>query len=147
MSDTHNKLQYGNKYNHWKISELDLDFNYFSFSNRNLNQTHLTKHQTLSPNHQFSQRIWYVEHHSVHAHMAWSQKFRKSEISLDTGTKTVISTILFVCTTTTWISPHNANTPPHRDIKLWAREATCWTVVALHSKMLDTLSQEIFVSE
>jgi len=34
----------------------------------------------LSPNHQFSQRIWYVEYYSVHAHMAWSQKFCKSKI-------------------------------------------------------------------
>jgi len=76
MWDSHDKLQYGNKYNHWKILELALDLNYFSFSKPNLNQTHLTRHQTLSPNHQFSQRIWYVEHHSVHAHMAWSQKFR-----------------------------------------------------------------------
>jgi len=67
--------------------DLILHFNYFSFSNRNINsnQTRLTKHQILSPNHQFSQRIWYVECCSVHAHMAWSQKFRKSEISLDTG--------------------------------------------------------------
>ena len=40
-----------------------------------LNPTHLPKHQTLSPNLQFSQRIWYVEYHPVHAHMAWSQKF------------------------------------------------------------------------
>ena len=73
MSDTHNKLQYGNKY--------------FSFSNCNTNHTptHLPKHQFLNPNHQFSQCILYVEFCSVHAHMAWSQKFRKSEISLDTS--------------------------------------------------------------
>jgi len=52
-----------------------LDLNYFSFSNSNPNpnQTHLkTKLQALS--HQFSQRIWYAEYYSVHAHMAWSQK-------------------------------------------------------------------------
>ena len=42
MSDTHNKLQYGNTYNHWKILDLALDLNYFSFSNSN--QTHLPKH-------------------------------------------------------------------------------------------------------
>ena len=40
----------------------------------------------LSPSHQFSQRIWYVqvEYHFVHAYMSWNQKFRKSEILLDT---------------------------------------------------------------
>ena len=78
MWDTHNKLQYGNNHNHWKILDLILDLNYFSFSNPNPNPkpTHLPKHQTLSPNHQFSQGIWFVEYYSVHAHMAWSQKFR-----------------------------------------------------------------------
>ena len=72
MSDTHNKLQYGNKYNHWKILDLFLDLNYFfSNPNPNLNPTHLPiKHQILSPNPQFSQRIWYVEYYSVHAHIA-----------------------------------------------------------------------------
>jgi len=50
-----------------------------------LNQTHLPKHQTLSSNNQFSQRIWYAEYHSAHAYMAWSHEFRKSEISLETG--------------------------------------------------------------
>ena len=59
MSDTHNKLQYGNKYNQCKILDLILDFNYVSFSNCNINPNpkHLPKHQILSPNHQFSQRI------------------------------------------------------------------------------------------
>ena len=78
MSDTDNELQYGNKQNQWKILNLILDFNYFSFSNCNTNPnpTHLPKHQTLSPNHQFSQRYLYVECFSVHAHMTWSQKFR-----------------------------------------------------------------------
>jgi len=72
MSDTHNKLQNGNNYNHWKILELVLDLNYFSFFNpvTNPNPTHLARHQTLSLNHQFSQRIWYVEYYFVHAHMA-----------------------------------------------------------------------------
>jgi len=88
MSDTHNKLHYGGKHNQWKLLDLilDLDFNYFSFSNCNINPnpTHLAKHKILSPNHQLSQRIWYVECCSVHTHMAWSQKLRKSEISLDT---------------------------------------------------------------
>jgi len=81
----HNKLWCGNNFNHWKFLVLVLDFNYFSFShpNPNPNPTHLPKHESLSHNHQFSQRIWYVEYWSVHAHMAWSQKFRKSEISLD----------------------------------------------------------------
>jgi len=65
MSDTHNKLQNGNNYKHWKILDLVLDLNYFSFSNPdpNTNPTHLPKHQTLSPNHQCSQRFWYVEYY------------------------------------------------------------------------------------
>ena len=46
MSDTHNKLHHGNNYNHWKILDLVLDLNYFSFSNPN--QT-LTWH-TQTPN-------------------------------------------------------------------------------------------------
>jgi len=78
MSDTHNKPQYGDNYNHWKMLDLVLDLNRFYFSNQNINHnpTHLTEHSTLSPNHHFSQRILYVEeYHSVHAHMAWSQKF------------------------------------------------------------------------
>ena len=50
----------------------------FPFSNCDINPnpTYLPKHQMLSPNHQFSQRSQYVECCSVHAHMAWSQKFR-----------------------------------------------------------------------
>jgi len=72
MSDTHNKFLYGTNYDHWKMLDFILGLNYFSFSNRNPNPnpTHLPKHQTLSPIHQFSQRIWYVEYYSVHAHMA-----------------------------------------------------------------------------
>ena len=31
MSDTHNELQYGNNYTHWKILNLVLDLNYFFF--------------------------------------------------------------------------------------------------------------------
>jgi len=76
-------LQFKNNYNHWKLLDLVLDLNYFSFSN--LNPKHLPKHQTLSTHHQFSQRFWHVEYYSMHVHMVWSQKFRKSEISLDTG--------------------------------------------------------------
>jgi len=54
MSDTHNKLQYGNNYSHWKFLDLVLDLHYFYFSNPNPNPTHLPKDQTLSPNnHQF----------------------------------------------------------------------------------------------
>ena len=57
-----------------------MDF-YFYFSNCSINPnpTYLPKHQPLSPNHQFSQRIWYRERCSVHAHMAWGQEFRKSK--------------------------------------------------------------------
>jgi len=77
MSDTHDRPQCRNKPSHWKIFNLVLDLNYFSLSNSspNPNPTDLPKHQTLSPNHQFSQRIWSVEYCSVHAHVAWSQKF------------------------------------------------------------------------
>jgi len=83
MSDTRNKLQYENNYNNWNILDLVWDLNYFYFSNPN--PTRLPKHQSLSPNHQFSKRIWYVDYYSVQAHMAWNQKFRKSEILLGTG--------------------------------------------------------------
>jgi len=43
MSDTPNKLYYGNNYNHWKFLDLVLDLNFFSFShpNPNRNPTHL----------------------------------------------------------------------------------------------------------
>jgi len=59
MSDTHNKLQYRNNCNHWKILDLVLDLNYIYFSNPNPNpnRAHLPKHLTLSPNQQLSQRI------------------------------------------------------------------------------------------
>jgi len=42
---THNTLQHGNNYDQWKILDLVLDLNYFSFSNPNPypNQTHLPK--------------------------------------------------------------------------------------------------------
>jgi len=82
MSDTHKKLQYGNNYNHWKILDLVLDI-FFSYPKPNRNQTHLPKHQTLSTDHQFSKRIWYVEYYSVHAHMAWSQEFRFTSAVVD----------------------------------------------------------------
>jgi len=53
--------------------DLVVDLNYFSFSypnaNPNPNPTHLPKHEFLSPNNQFYQRIWYVEYYSVHAYM------------------------------------------------------------------------------
>jgi len=89
MSNIHNKLQYGNNYYHWKMLYLVLDLNYYFLyePSLNANPTHLPKHQTLRPNHQFSQRIWYVKYYSVHANIAWSQKFCKLEISLDTWTR------------------------------------------------------------
>ena len=77
MSDTHNKLQYGNNNSHWKILDLVLDLNYFYFSNPNPNPTHLRKHQTLSLIISFFQRSWCrLEYLSAHAHMALSQKLR-----------------------------------------------------------------------
>jgi len=50
--------------------DLVVDFNYFSFSHPipHTNPTHLTKHESLSLNRKFSQRIQYVEYYSVHAH-------------------------------------------------------------------------------
>jgi len=74
-------------FHQWKFSDLVRDLNYVLFSHPNPypNSTYLPKHEFVSPNNQFYQRIWYVEHSSVNAYMVWSQKFRKSEISLDTG--------------------------------------------------------------
>jgi len=46
----------------------------------------------LSLNNSFSQRSCFIEYYSGHAHMAWSQKFRKSEISPDTGVKNLWKT-------------------------------------------------------
>jgi len=42
QTDTHNKLQYGNKYNHLKILDVVSDLNYIYFFNPN--PTHLHKH-------------------------------------------------------------------------------------------------------
>jgi len=57
-----------------------LDLNYICLSDPN--PTHLPTHQTLSPNHPFSQHIWSVEYYSnTCAHGV------KWEISLDTGTR------------------------------------------------------------
>jgi len=46
MSDAHNKLQYRNYCNQWKILDLVLDLDYISCYNRNPspNPTHLPKH-------------------------------------------------------------------------------------------------------
>jgi len=44
MSDTHNRLQYGNNYNHWKILDLVLDLSCILLSNQNPNPTHLPKY-------------------------------------------------------------------------------------------------------
>jgi len=90
MSGTHNKLYHGKNFNHWKFWNLGVDLSHFSFSNPNpnFNPTRLPKTEFLSPNNQFYQLIFYVEYQSVYEDMAWSQKFRKSAISLDTGKKT-----------------------------------------------------------
>ena len=64
--------------------DLVLDFNCFSFStpNPNPNPTHLPQHQTMSPNHQFSQRIWCVEYYSCMRTRREVRKFawRRSEM-------------------------------------------------------------------
>jgi len=44
MSDTHNKLHYGNNYNHLKILDLVPDLNYISFSDPSPNLTRSPKH-------------------------------------------------------------------------------------------------------
>jgi len=73
--------------------DLVFDLNYFSFShpNPNPNPIHLPKSESLSPYHQFYQRIWYVEYYSICGillsynitlYTVWSQKFCKSEICL-----------------------------------------------------------------
>ena len=69
MPGTHNKVLHGNNFNHGKFSDLVIDLKYFTFSyrNRNPNPKHLPKHEFLSPNNQFYQRIWYVEYYSVYA--------------------------------------------------------------------------------
>ena len=48
MWDTHNKLQHGDNYNHWKILDLHLDFIYFYFfwPYAKPNPTQLPKHRT-----------------------------------------------------------------------------------------------------
>jgi len=71
MSGTHSKLSHVNNFYHGKSSDLVRDLNYFSFShpNPNPNPTYLPKHEFLSPNNEFYQRIWCVEYYSVHAYM------------------------------------------------------------------------------
>ena len=83
MSGARSKLQHRNNFNHWKFLDLVVDLNYISFSrpNRNPNPTHLPKHKFPSPNDQFNQCISYAQYYP---YMVWRQKFRKSEISLDT---------------------------------------------------------------
>jgi len=91
--------------------KLVFDFNNFSFPNCKIkpNPNHLPKHHTLSPNHQFSQRILYVESCSVHARMAWSEKYR---LTLVIQPPTLLYNVLFlltslvqnVCVYTLWTS-------------------------------------------
>jgi len=84
--------------------DLVLKLNYFSFSHPN--PTYLPKYKFVSPNNQFYQRIWYVEYYSVHAYMLWSQKFRKSETSLDTGTPACC-----------WLKPVWYRIPAHQELR------------------------------
>ena len=49
MWDTLNNLQYENNYNHWKMLDLFLDLNYFSFSNAT---------QTLTPHTYLHTKPW-----------------------------------------------------------------------------------------
>jgi len=64
LSGTHNKLQHGNNFKHWKFSDLVVDLHYLSFSHPN--PTHFTKHEFQSPNIQIYQCTCYVEYYSVH---------------------------------------------------------------------------------
>ena len=59
----------------WKTMDLVLDLTLFLFLT--LTQT-LTQQNYLNPNNQFYQRVSHVEYYSVHAHMVWNQKLRKS---------------------------------------------------------------------
>jgi len=68
-----------------KFRSLLLTSIFFSHPNPNPNPTHLPKLEFLSLHNEIYQRIFYVEYQSVHSYMVWSQKFRKSEILLDTG--------------------------------------------------------------
>jgi len=101
ITDTNNKLLRGNNFIHWKTLDLVLDLNYFSLSNPdpNPNPTHLPKHQVLSPKHQFSQGIWYVEYFFAHVPMAWSHKFRLTPALSDTvcGEQAVEKKLIFKC--------------------------------------------------
>jgi len=59
MSGTHKKLLHGNNFNHWNFLDLVFYLKYFSFSHPK--PTHVPNDESLSPNLQFSLRIWYVE--------------------------------------------------------------------------------------
>ena len=76
-----------------KNAGLNFRHQLFSFSNCNINPnpTHLPKHQILSLNHQFSQRIWYVECCSdVDAHMAWTQEFSLTAVIQPSASNAVL---------------------------------------------------------
>jgi len=77
--------------------DLVLDVNYFSFPHPipNPNPTHLPKHESPSPNHEFSQRIWYVEYYSVHKYMAWSHKFSLTPVVLFEISQAVLPLLMF----------------------------------------------------
>jgi len=62
MSGSHNKLLYGNNFNHWNFSDWVVDINYFSLSNPN--PSHLPKHESLSRNHDFLSVFDIVEYYS-----------------------------------------------------------------------------------
>jgi len=64
LLDCHKRLQYVNNYNHWKLLDSVSNLSYSFFSNPN--PKHLPQHYTLSPNHQFSQRIWFEEYYSAY---------------------------------------------------------------------------------
>ena len=73
------------------LSLLSQNHKKFYVEEQRRTQQYLPKHEFLSPNNQFYQRIWHAEHYSVRAYMAWSHKFRKSEILFDTGPRFVSS--------------------------------------------------------
>jgi len=78
MSGTYNKPYHGKNFNHWKFFGLSSwpQLFFFFLPNPNPSPTQLPKHEFLSPNNQFYQRIWDVECYFVHVYMVRSQKFR-----------------------------------------------------------------------
>jgi len=84
MSDTHNKLQYWNNYNHWKTLDSVLDLHYISFhtlTQRLIQQTFPNTKRRVSVI-SFLSVFDLLEYYSVQANMAPSQKFRLTPVNV-----------------------------------------------------------------